>query len=69
MKNKISALVVAALALCIGIHSASASLLGMPLNLKTVIEIGNVDAPATACQFYTDEILMGPLLVKGCLRT
>jgi hypothetical protein len=47
-----------------GLHSASASLLGMPLNLKGAIELHRVDAPA--CQFYTDDVFAGPQLVKDC---
>jgi hypothetical protein len=66
MKKKISTLAVVAMALCIGFNSASASLLGMPLNLKVAIELREVDAPA--CQFYTD-VLTGPLLIKGCQRS
>ena len=69
MKKKISTLVVATVALCIGFHSASASLLGMPLNLKVAVQLMEVSAPATTCQFYTDDMLMGPLLVRDCLRT
>jgi hypothetical protein len=69
MKKKISTLVVATVALCIGFHSASASLLGMPLNLKVAIELTHVDAPATACEFYTDSIVTGPWLANNCQRS
>ena len=51
---------VASAALCIGFHPASASLLGMPLNLKVAIELSDLGAPAPVCQFYTDEVLSGP---------
>jgi hypothetical protein len=38
----------------------------MPLNLKVAIELHNVGAPAPACQFYTDDVFAGPVLVKDC---
>ncbi len=66
MKKKISIVVTAIATLCFGLHPASANLLGMPLNLKVVIELRNVEAPASACEFYTDDVLTGPLLVKVC---
>ena len=65
MKKYISTLAAVALALCFGLHSASAGLLGMPLNLKAVIELADVEAPAS-CQFYTDDVLTGPIFVKSC---
>ncbi len=52
--------------LCIGLNPASANLLGMPLNLKVAIELRDVDAPAPAYQFYTDDVLIGSLLVRVC---
>ncbi len=64
MKNNISIVTAAIAALCMGLHPASASLLGTPLNLKVAIALRAVDAPA--CQFYTDDVFTGPLLVKGC---
>ncbi|OIQ71030.1 hypothetical protein GALL_473560 [mine drainage metagenome] len=64
MKNNISIVTAAIAALCMGLHPASANLLGMPLNLKVAIVLRDVDAPA--CQFYTDDVFTGPLLVKGC---
>jgi hypothetical protein len=64
MKNNISIVAAAIAALCVGLLPASASLLGMPLNLKVVIELRDVKVPA--CQFYTDDVFAGPLLVKGC---
>ncbi len=66
MKKNISIVTAAIAALCMGVHPASASLLGMPLNLKFAIELRDVDVPAPACQFYTDDVFTGPLLVKGC---
>ncbi|MGO8909668.1 MAG: hypothetical protein ACLQDM_10160 [Bradyrhizobium sp.] len=66
MKNNISIVTAAIAALCMGLHPASASLLGMPLNLKSAIELREVVVPAPACQFYTDDVFTGPLLVKGC---
>jgi hypothetical protein len=64
MKRKISILTVAVVALCVGLHSASASLIGMPLNLKAAIESRDVDGQT--CQFYTDDVFAGPVLIKGC---
>jgi hypothetical protein len=66
MKKNISIATAAIATLCMGFYPASASLLGMPLNLKVAIELRDVDAPAPACQFYTDDVFTGPLLVKGC---
>jgi hypothetical protein len=66
MKKYISIILTTVAAISIGLHPASASLLGMPLNLKVVIELRNFDAPASACEFYTDDVLTGPLLVKVC---
>jgi hypothetical protein len=51
MKKHISIVTAAIGALCMGLHPAGASLLGMPLNLKVAIELHNVGAPAPACQF------------------
>ena len=64
MKKKIFVVAAAIAALGMGLHSASASLLGMPLNLKAAIAFQDVDVPA--CQFYTDDVFAGPVLVKGC---
>jgi hypothetical protein len=66
MKKNIAIAMTTIAALCIGLIPANASLLGMPLNLKVAIESRYVDAPAPVCQFYTDDVLTGPLLVKGC---
>ena len=66
MKKNISTMLAAIAALCIGSHPASTSVLGMPLNLKIAIELRDVVAPAPACQFYTDDVLTGPLLVREC---
>jgi hypothetical protein len=66
MKKHISIVTAAIGALCMGLHPAGASLLGMPLNLKVAIEFHNVGTPAPACQFYTDDVFAGPVLVKGC---
>jgi hypothetical protein len=66
MKKNLLALMAAALALCIGFDSASASLLGMPLNLRVAIELTDVGAPAVSRQFYSDDVLTGPSLVKAC---
>ncbi len=66
MKKNFSIATAAIAGLCMGLHPASASLLGMPLNLKFAIELRDVEAPAPACWFYTDDVFTGPLLVKGC---
>jgi hypothetical protein len=66
MKKNISIVVTAIAVLCFGLHPASASLLGMPLNLKVAIEHSDVEALAPVCQSYTDDVLTGPVLVKGC---
>ena len=56
MKKNISIFIAVIVALSIHLNSASASLLGMPINLKIAIEPRIVDAPAPACQFYSDEL-------------
>jgi hypothetical protein len=47
-------------ALCSGLHPAGASLLGMPLNLKVIIELREIVAPAPACQFLYRRRADGP---------
>jgi hypothetical protein len=64
MKKNIAIVMTTIAALCTGLLSASASLLGMPLNLKVAIELRNVYSPAPACQFYTDDVLTRPLLIN-----
>jgi hypothetical protein len=66
MKKNISIIMTTIAAPIIGLHPASASLLGMPINLKVAIELRNVATPAPACEFCTDDVLTGPLLVKIC---
>jgi hypothetical protein len=66
MKKNISIVMAAIAALSMGLHPASASLLGMPLNLKVAIEFRDVDAPAPAWQFYTDDVFTGSVLIRGC---
>jgi len=66
MKMNISTMMGVIATLCIGLHPAGASLLGMPLNLKVAIGFRDVVAQAPVCQFYTDDVLTGPLLVKEC---
>jgi hypothetical protein len=63
VKNSISTLMAATITLCIGIQSADASLLGMSLNLKAVAKLINLSG---TCQFYTDDVLTGPLLASRC---
>jgi hypothetical protein len=66
MKNNISTMLLASAALYIGLHPASANLLGMPLNLKVAIEHSNVRVLIPACQLYTDDVLSGPLPINEC---
>jgi hypothetical protein len=66
MKKHISTLMAAVAALSMGLHSANAGLVGMPLNLRATIGFMGGDAPAATCQFYTDDVLTGPLLVRAC---
>ncbi len=60
--KKISILITAIAVLSMSQYSARASLLGMPLNLKSVLEARD----AQACQFYTDDVFAGPILIRGC---
>jgi hypothetical protein len=58
------------LALCIGLQSADAGLLGMPLNLKAAVGQIDLDTPTAlgnqSREFLTDEVLIGPALVISC---
>jgi hypothetical protein len=64
MKNKISILTAVLAVLGMSLYPASASLLGMPLNLKAALELRDKQTPA--CQFYTDDVFAGPVLIRGC---
>ena len=64
MKRHISIATAAVAALSMALHPVSASLLGMPLNLKTALELRDTQTPA--CQFYTDDVFAGPVLIRGC---
>jgi hypothetical protein len=66
MKKYISIVLTIIAATSMGLDPASASLLGMPINLKVAIELRDINHPLPACQFYTDDVLRGPLLVKDC---
>lgn len=66
MKKYIFVVMTAIAVLCMGLHPASAGLLGMPLNLKAAIELRDVNAPAPAWEFHTDDVLIGPVLVRDC---
>jgi hypothetical protein len=66
MKKNILTVMAAIATLCSGLHPAGAGLLGMPLNLKVVVELHEIVAPGPACQFYTDDVLTGPLMVRTC---
>ena len=69
MKKNIATLIAAIVSLSVGINSASASLIGMPINLKVAVELTHVDAPAQACEFYSGGVMSGPWLVNDCLRS
>jgi hypothetical protein len=56
----------AAIAVSVSQYEAKASLLGMPLNLKSALEARDARAPAQACEFYTDDVFAGPVLIRGC---
>jgi hypothetical protein len=47
-------------------YQAEASLLGMPLNLKSALDARDARAPTQACEFYTDDVFAGPVLIRGC---
>ena len=64
MKKKISILTAVIAVLGMSLCPASASLLGMPLNLKAALELRDTQAPA--CEFYTDDVFAGPVLIRGC---
>lgn len=65
--KKISILAVAIAALSVSQYQAEASLIGMPLNLKSVLDARDARAPAQACEFYyTDDVFAGPVLIRGC---
>jgi hypothetical protein len=66
MKKNISTLMTAVAALSMSFHSANASLFGMPLHLRAAIEFSAGDAQLAICHFYTDDILIVPLSVRGC---
>ena len=59
--KKISILTAAIAILGTSQHPASASLLGMPLNLKAAIESRDTQKPAW--QFYTDDVFAGLVLI------
>jgi hypothetical protein len=61
MKKKISILTAAIAILGMSQYPASASLLGMPLNLKTAIASRDTQKPAW--QFYSDDIFVVPVLI------
>lgn len=63
--KKISILAMAIAALSASPYQAEASLLGMPLNLKSVLDARDARAPAQACEFYyTDDVFAGPVLIR-----
>jgi hypothetical protein len=65
--RKISTLaLIAAIATCIG-QSATAGLLGMPLNLRATIEQINLGTVSTnSCRGFTDDVFIGPLPINLC---
>ena len=68
MKKNFFAVMAASVALSVGLQSANAGLIGMPLNLKAAIQISAVESPVAACQFYTDDVLTEMLSAKSCWR-
>ena len=62
--KKISILIAAVAVLSLSEFPAYASLLGTPLNLKAALEARAAQVPI--CQFYTDDVFAGPVLIKGC---
>jgi hypothetical protein len=72
--KKISTVITALSLLAVGLQSADASLLGMPLNLKASIEQAGFDGSASpavlkypSCNFfYTDDVFTGLVLVSSC---
>jgi hypothetical protein len=66
MKSKISILMAATAVLGMSLYPANASLLGMPLNLKAALELRDAQTPV--CQFYTDDVFAGPVMLGGCRR-
>jgi hypothetical protein len=62
VKKNISIVATAIAALCIGQHPASASLLGMPMNLKAAVELRQASTAVPVCQFYTGDVLSGSRL-------
>ena len=64
--KKISILATVIAILSVSQYQAEASLLGMPLNLKSALEARDARSPAQACEFYTDDVFAGPVLIRGC---
>ena len=64
MKKKISILTSTIAVLGMSLYPANASLLGMPLHLNAALELRDVQTPS--CQFYTDDVFAGPVLIRGC---
>ena len=64
MKEKICILTAAVAVFGMSLCPASASLLGMPLNLKAALELRDTQTPAW--QFYTDDVFEGPVLIWEC---
>ena len=61
VKKNISIVATAIAALCIG-QPASASLLGMPMNLKAAVELRQASAAVPVCQLDTGDVLSSSLL-------
>jgi hypothetical protein len=71
--KKTSTIGIVLVLLCGGFQSATAGLLGMPLNLRAAIEQVDFDGSASPAifrsrsgEFCTDENLTGPILVDNC---
>ena len=70
MRRIFTLAIVTTTVVCLGFQTASAGLLGMPLNLRVAIEVINPDAvsagPSPSCLRYTDDVFAGPVLLTGC---
>jgi hypothetical protein len=59
--------VITAMATCIGFETATAGLVGMPLNLRTTIDRINLEAASVdSCLGYTDDVFIGRVPIRVC---
>jgi hypothetical protein len=60
MRNIFTAVLTAAFAICFGLQAATASLLGMPLNLRSAInQVALSKASTNSCEGYTADMFIG----------